>query len=108
MTELSRKSCKPCSEGGEPLTGESLQQYIQQVDDDWKVVDEHHIERTFAFDDFQQALDFVNQVGALAEEEGHHPNIEFTWGKATITLYTHEMDGLSPNDFILAAKIDRI
>ncbi|MFP4356521.1 MAG: 4a-hydroxytetrahydrobiopterin dehydratase [Phycisphaerae bacterium] len=108
MSQLSEKSCKPCNEGGQPLTGDRLEEYAGQVDDDWKVVEEHHIERTFQFDDFQGALDFVNRVGAVAEEEGHHPNISFTWGKATIKLYTHEMDGLSPNDFIVAAKIDRI
>lgn len=108
MSQLSENSCKPCNEGGQPLTGDRLGEYVGQVDDDWKVVDEHHIEREFTFDDFQGALDFVNQVGAVAEQEGHHPNISFTWGQARIKLYTHEMDGLSPNDFIVAAKIDRI
>ena len=64
--------------------------------------------RNFAFDDFAQALDFVNQVGKVAEEEGHHPDITFGWGYVNIELTTHAIDGLSENDFIVAAKIDQI
>ncbi len=108
MTQLSSKSCTACKEGENPLTGQELQEYVQQIDDQWQVVDEHHIERDFSFDDFRSALDFVNRVGELAEQEGHHPNINVTYGKAKVKLLTHKIDGLSPNDFILAAKIDRL
>jgi 4a-hydroxytetrahydrobiopterin dehydratase len=75
---------------------------------EWRVVNNHHINRTFAFPDFKTALAFVNRVGAIAEEEGHHPDIFFTWGKAEITTYTHKIDGLTESDFILAAKIDTV
>jgi 4a-hydroxytetrahydrobiopterin dehydratase len=72
------------------------------------MIDEHHITRTFPFPDFQKALNFVNRVGAVAEEQGHHPDIFLTWGKVGITLWTHSVNGLSESDFIMAAKIDQI
>jgi 4a-hydroxytetrahydrobiopterin dehydratase len=72
------------------------------------VVNGHHITREFKFSDFRKALDFVNKVGALAEEQGHHPDIFLTWGQATVTLWTHKIDGLTESDFIMAAKIDRV
>lgn len=108
MTELSSKSCTACRQGQEPLKGSELEDYAAQVHEEWQIQDDHHLRRTFTFDDFRAALDFVNRVGELAEEEGHHPNICFTYGQADIELYTHKIDGLSPNDFILAAKIDQI
>ena len=74
----------------------------------WTAVNEHHIIRTFSFPDFKQALDFVNRAGAIAEEQGHHPDILLTWGKAEVTLWTHKIDGLTESDFIMAAKIDRL
>jgi len=75
---------------------------------DWQVVNEHHLTRQFKFPDFKQALAFVNRVGELAEEQGHHPDILLAWGKAEITLWTHKIDGLTESDFIMAAKIDRL
>jgi 4a-hydroxytetrahydrobiopterin dehydratase len=80
----------------------------QEQVDGWDIVQEHHITRAFTFPDFQKALDFVNKVGALAEEQGHHPDIYLTWGKAEIKIWTHKIDGLTESDFILAAKIDQI
>ena len=74
----------------------------------WKVVGEHHLERAFTFKDFASALAFVNRVGAIAEEENHHPDILLGWGKATVTTWTHSAGGLSENDFVLAAKIDAL
>jgi len=74
----------------------------------WEAVNEHHLKKTFAFPDFQRALDFVNRVGAVAEEQGHHPDIFLAWGKVEITMWTHKIDGLTESDFILAAKIDRL
>ncbi|MFB6190993.1 MAG: 4a-hydroxytetrahydrobiopterin dehydratase [Candidatus Nanohaloarchaea archaeon] len=108
MSELSEKRCEPCQGGVEPLEGDKINPYLEQLDSDWEVVDEHHLRREFDFEDFQEALDFVNRVGKIAEEEGHHPNIEFTWGEATVKIYTHKIDGLHENDFILASKIDEI
>ena len=107
MSELSSKTCVPCRGGVPPLEGAELQKLSKQVPG-WKVVEGHHITRTFAFPDFRQALDFVNKVGELAETQGHHPDIFLTWGKAEITTWTHKINGLSESDFILAAKIDEL
>jgi 4a-hydroxytetrahydrobiopterin dehydratase len=108
MTEqLADKQCVPCRGGVPPLKGNDLRQMLKSVPQ-WSVVDEHHLTRTYKFPDFKQALDFVNKVGALAEEQGHHPDILLAWGKADITLWTHKIDGLTESDFIMAAKIDRL
>ena len=102
---LADKHCVPCRGGVPPLTGEALDQMKAQVAG-WQVVDEHHLVKTYTFPDFRTALDFVNRVGAVAEEQGHHPDILLAWGKAEITLWTHKIDGLTESDFIMAAKID--
>jgi 4a-hydroxytetrahydrobiopterin dehydratase len=108
MTEqLADKTCVPCRGGVPPLKGEALQELLKNVPQ-WTVVNEHHLTRAFKFPDFRQALDFVNKVGELAEEQGHHPDILLAWGKAEITLWTHKIDGLTESDFIMAAKIDRV
>jgi len=107
MTALADKTCVPCRGGVPPLAGEELKQLAQQLPH-WKVVDAHHITRAFAFPDFRQALEFVNKVGAIAESQGHHPDIFLTWGKAEITTWTHKINGLTESDFILAAKIDQL
>ena len=108
MTEqLADKKCVPCRGGVPPLKGKELQG-LRKVVPEWKVVNEHHLQREFKFPDFKQALAFVNRVGALAEEQGHHPDILLAWGKAEITLWTHKIDGLTESDFIMAAKIDRL
>ena len=110
MPSLASKTCVPCRGGVPALHGKELDQIYKQLPQsaNWKIVNEHHIIRTFTFSDFKQALDFVNRVGALAEEQGHHPDILLTWGKAEITLWTHKVDGLSESDFIMAAKIDQL
>jgi len=74
----------------------------------WSVIDEHHIVRTYKFPDFKSALEFVNRVGAIAEEQGHHPDMMLSWGKVEVTTWTHKVNGLTESDFILAAKIDRL
>ena len=79
----------------------------QQLGGGWRVVDEHHLEREYRFDDFRQALDFTLRVGEMAEEQGHHPDILLTWGLVKVTIWTHKIDGLSEADFVLAAKFDR-
>ena len=107
MASLASKTCVPCRGGVPALKGKELEALHQQVPL-WKVVDEHHLKRTFTFPDFKLALDFVNHVGALAEEQGHHPDIMLTWGKAEITLWTHKINGLTESDFIMAAKIDAL
>jgi 4a-hydroxytetrahydrobiopterin dehydratase len=90
---------------GAPLKGEALASLGRQVDG-WEVVEEHHIRKVFKFPDFRQALKFVNQLGEIAEEQGHHPDVYLTWGKVEITIWTHAIGGLTESDFILAAKID--
>lgn len=106
-TDLAAKSCVPCRGGVPPLKGAELNSLTNQVQD-WEVVNEHHLKKTFKFSDFRSALDFVNQVGSLAEEQGHHPDIFLAWGRAEITLWTHKIDGLTESDFIMAAKIDKL
>lgn len=107
MTDLSEKNCVPCRGGVPPLKGEELRALAAQIPG-WSVVDEHHLRVEFEFPDFARALAFVNRVGALAEEQGHHPDINLAWGKVEITLWTHKIDGLTESDFILAAKISRL
>ena len=104
---LASKTCVPCRGGVPPLQGAELAALAKQVDG-WAVVEEHHVTRTFKFPDFRQALNFVNKVGELAEEQGHHPDIYLAWGKAEIKIWTHKIDGLTESDFILAAKIDQL
>ena len=107
MTDLASKSCVPCRGGAPPLKGEELDDLWRQIPG-WEVVEEHHLRRRFRFKNFREALDFVNRVGELAEEQGHHPDVRFGWGYAEVTVYTHKIDGLTESDFILAAKISEL
>src|SRR5262245_33816062 len=107
MSDLAQRTCVPCRGGVPPLTDEQIRPLHKQVEE-WKVVKNHHIEREFKFPDFKTALAFVNRVGDLAEEQGHHPDIALAWGKVGISIWTHKIDGLTESDFILAAKIDRL
>jgi 4a-hydroxytetrahydrobiopterin dehydratase len=107
MSGLSSKTCAPCRGDVPPLAGKELKALAKQVPK-WKVIKAHHITRAFKFPDFAKALAFVNKVGAIAESQGHHPDIQFTWGKAEVTTWTHKIDGLTESDFILAAKIDKL
>ncbi|MDQ2901151.1 MAG: 4a-hydroxytetrahydrobiopterin dehydratase [Acidobacteriota bacterium] len=104
---LVEKHCVPCKGGVPPLKGEELRHFAAQLPD-WKVVNEHHLAKTFTFPDFQKALDFVNRAGAVAEREGHHPDLNLSWGRVVVETYTHKIDGLTESDFILAAKIDEV
>lgn len=107
MTELARKHCTPCRGGVPPLSGPALDTLREGLPF-WKLIADHHLAKSFLFPDFKSALNFVDRIGAVAEEEGHHPNLCLSWGKVNIEIYTHKIDGLSENDFILAAKIDEI
>jgi len=105
---LVSKSCTPCRGGIPPLTPEQAQLFHAQAPE-WQLLEEaHRIERSFRFGNFREALTFVQEVGELAEAEGHHPNISFGWGNATVSLQTKKIKGLHENDFIMATKIDRI
>ncbi|MFZ5511486.1 MAG: 4a-hydroxytetrahydrobiopterin dehydratase [Pseudomonadota bacterium] len=103
---LVQKTCTPCQGGIPPLTQAEAERLRAQTPD-WALLDDaHRIERTFRFGNFREALHFVQQVGELAEAEGHHPDVSFGWGYATVSLMTKKIKGLHENDFILAAKID--
>src|SRR5690349_19845798 len=104
---LADQTCVPCRGGVPPLRGEQLDSLRRQLPD-WDVIEEHHLHKIFRFPNFQKALDFVNRAGAIAEEQGHHPDLLLTWGKVEVTTYTHKIDGLTESDFVLAAKIDRV
>ena len=106
--KLSSKKCIPCSKGVPPLKGEPLAKLYKQLGSGWKVVEEHHLEKEYIFPNFREALTFTNKLGELAEEEGHHPDILLSYGKVKVQLWTHKIDGLSENDFVLAAKCDEI
>jgi 4a-hydroxytetrahydrobiopterin dehydratase len=107
MSDLASKTCVPCKGGVPPLEGAELDALARQLPD-WKVVDGHHLRREFRFATFREALDFVNLVGELAEEQKHHPDVDFGWGRAGITIFTHKIDGLTESDFVLAAKVGRL
>lgn len=106
--ELSKKQCIPCKGGVPPLKGENLETIHKQLNGNWMVVDEHHLEKEYIFSNFRQALAFTNQVGELAEAEGHHPDIYLAWGKLKLMVWTHKIDGLTESDFIFAAKVDEL
>lgn len=107
MTEFADKTCVPCTGDTPPLKTAELEELHQHVPE-WEIVEEHHIHQEFAFKNFLEALNFVNRVGEVAEEQGHHPDISFGWGWSEIKVFTHAIDGLSESDFVLAAKVDRL
>ena len=106
MSDLAEKSCVPCRGGVPPLTADEIRPLRVQIPD-WAVVDNHHLTREFRFPDFAAALDFVNRIGAIAEAQGHHPDIRLAWGKVGVDIWTHKINGLTESDFIYAAKVDR-
>lgn len=108
MRKLAARECVPCEAGVPPLKGTALNKLHDQLGDDWQVVDQHHLEKTYTCNNFREALDMTNRVGALAERVGHHPGIYLTWGKMKISIWTHAIDGLAESDFILAAKIEEM
>jgi 4a-hydroxytetrahydrobiopterin dehydratase len=107
MSDLADRECVPCRGGVAALKGDALTKLLSEVNG-WEAVNEHHLTRSYQFPDFREAQQFVNRVGEIAEQQGHHPDICFGWGRAEITIMTHDIDGLSENDFILAARIDRL
>lgn len=107
MSTLASKTCVPCRGGVPPLKGDELRALLARVPG-WEAVNEHHLAKTFAFPDFVSALAFVNRIGELAEQQGHHPDLTLSWGKVGVTIWTHKIDGLTESDFILAAKIDAL
>ncbi len=107
MGKLNEMQCVPCMGGVPPLDGQDAERLLTELNG-WELAAAHHLKKSYAFPDFQAALDFVNRVGRLAEQEGHHPDINFGWGYAELKIWTHKIDGLTESDFILASKIDAL
>jgi len=110
MSDLLKKKCVPCEGGVAAFNISEIHKYQKKVDD-WEIIknekDIYFLEKKFIFKNFLESQNFVNEVGKISEEEGHHPDISFGWGYVKINITTHAIHGLSENDFILAAKIDR-
>jgi 4a-hydroxytetrahydrobiopterin dehydratase len=105
---LKSSTCKSCEGGVAALTPYEITAFRKQIQPSWKVVDNHHIVREYSFVNYKHTMDFVNEIAALAEAEGHHPVLHVFYAKLIIELWTHAINGLSENDFILAAKIDAL
>lgn len=107
MSDLAEQTCVPCKGGVPPMEAEEAERLLARLDEGWDVVETHHLERTYEFPDFAEALAFVNAIGEIAEEQGHHPDIHLSWGRVGVEIWTHKIDGLTESDFVLAAKFDR-
>jgi len=108
FSNLSEQKCSPCRGGIEPMSPEDIQSCLDQISEGWQVADNRKLEKMFRFKNFTEALAFTNNVGQLAEQQQHHPDIYLAWGKVKIELWTHKIGGLHKNDFILAAGIDKL
>ena len=107
MSELADRQCVPCRGGVPPLTGEQISPLLDQLDG-WDAIEQHHLEKSYRFKNYSEALAFVNRLSEVAENEGHHPDICFGWGQVQVKIWTHKIDGLTESDFILAAKVDQV
>jgi 4a-hydroxytetrahydrobiopterin dehydratase len=110
MEKLTQMTCVACRRDAPTVTDAEIAEFQEQVSD-WDIVEREGIkrlQRVFSADDFAQALEFTNKVGKLGEEEGHHPALLTEWGKTTVTWWTHKINGLHRNDFIMAAKTDAL
>ena len=110
MEELSTKSCVPCSGKLPPATEEEINRYKTQVPE-WEIIkddNKSYLQRVYKFSNFKEAIAFTQAVGDIAEREGHHPVLTTEWGKVTVSWWTHAIDGLHQNDFVMAAKTDNI
>lgn len=105
---LSQMQCVPCRGGVPPLEGDELARLESELGNGWQVVDGHHLEKEYTYPDFVSALAFVNRVGAMAEEQDHHPDIYLAWGRARVQIWTHKIDGLTESDFVFAARCDAL
>lgn len=106
--DLTKKKCVPCEGGTPPFTSQQIEEYRPYIQHGWLVLGQKKLRRVFTFKDFVQAMRLVNAIAHIAEEEGHHPDLAISYNSVTVELWTHAIDGLSENDFILAAKIDAL
>jgi 4a-hydroxytetrahydrobiopterin dehydratase len=108
MSRLAKKKCVPCEGGVDPLTRTEAQKLLTELND-WALIDDARLlAKSFHFEDFAESMAFVNKIAAIAEEEGHHPDLTISYSDVGVELTTHAIGGLSENDFIIAAKIDEI
>jgi 4a-hydroxytetrahydrobiopterin dehydratase len=105
---LADQKCIPCRGGVPPLPRDEAERLLGELDRDWKLDDSGHLERALSFGNFAMAMDFANRVAALAEAEDHHPDLHIAWGRCTVEIWTHKIDGLTESDFVFAAKVDRL
>lgn len=105
---LASRTCVPCRGGVSPLDPDEVGPLLRELHGDWHVVAGKRLEREFRFKNFRRALGLVNAIGAIAEEQKHHPDLCLGWGYVRVSLLTHAIDGLHENDFILAARIDTL
>jgi len=108
LDNLSDMECIPCKGGVPPLSEEESSAFLAQIHDDWEVVENHHLTRTWSFPDFASALEFTNHLGEVCEQQNHHADFELGWGRVVSVIFTHKIDGLTESDFVLAAKFDTI
>ncbi len=106
--DLASRECVPCRGGTPPVAAAERDRLHARLDPGWSILDGRRLAREFRFPDFAAALAFTNRVGEIAATQNHHPDIALAWGRAGVTIWTHVIDGLTENDFILAAKIDRL
>ena len=106
MSSLAERACVPCRGGVLPLSEAEIAPLLAQIDG-WIVVERHHLEKTFRVKNFVLALDLVNRIGAVAEEQNHHPDLTLAWGRVGVHIWTHKISGLTESDFVFAAKCDR-
>ncbi len=104
---LADNKCIPCRGGVPPVPNDRAQALLKELGRGWALNGQGHLERLYTFPDFAQGLSFVNKVGAIAEAEGHHPDLHLAWGKVKVEIWTHKINGLTESDFYLAAKADR-
>ena len=108
MSVLAERQCVPCKSGESPLKGDALSKLRAQLEPGWEIVDQHHLSKLYEFPNFADALSYVNAVGALAEEQGHHPDFHLAWGRVRVEVWTHKINGLHEADFVFAAKCDTL
>ncbi len=107
MANLEDKKCVPCEVGGIPLVKSEIEDYLKDLKG-WNNIDDKKIQKEYKFKNFVHAMEFANKITEIAEEEGHHPTLTISWGRVVVNLYTNKINGLHENDFIMAAKIDKI
>jgi 4a-hydroxytetrahydrobiopterin dehydratase len=106
MATLADRNCVPCRGAVPPLSPAEIAPLLAQLDG-WTVVENHHLQKAYRLKNFAAALDLVNRIGAIAEEQNHHPDLTLAWGKVGVTIWTHKINGLTESDFVFAAKCDR-